>query len=271
MKTHHVSGTLGVLTTCSVIALFAALGNAQTPTPGQVTMQDPNKILERRARSLDVNNEAQVRALVDDVFSFPRSYPRLVPALEALVKDRLVRSETAYLQGARPGVSEADVVRLFNLVATRFNAPNYAKTSRRQVRVLRMALAVSLPAFMGRGMVRETMEPGQSVSEIMSPVQATHLIATLIEQKLRNPDYQLSPKEWDRDQYEKSLRTWQSIQELKRTGRLEQLPQKAHAELRDENPKKRELHEVMKRGISSLSLSDAWDLMDQLLSILDVR
>src|SRR5205085_3497716 len=133
------------------------------------------------------DNEASVRALTEDVFNYPHAYGRMPPSIESAVKDRLTQAEIAHLRGTRPGVKEEDVAKVVNMVVDRLHLPEYARTSVKQVRVLRMSLALASPSFMGRGMTEQNVNVGESVSPELSPLQATHLAAVLVDQKFLDP------------------------------------------------------------------------------------
>jgi hypothetical protein len=152
-------------------------------------------------------------------------------------------------------------------MADKLGAPSYAKTSLPQVRLLRMRLALTSPAFMGTGLGRQHMNTGESVNESMSPLQAVHLLQTLIDQKLINPEYQLEPSEWERTHMRPSMKSIQqapSSQVSEQSPRLSQTPG-VHA-----IATKRDLREAVSKGISSLSLPDAMNLMNQAFATLKI-
>lgn len=145
--------------------------------------QRPSQVIEARARLVRPDDEASVRALADEIFKCPHVLGRMPATIEDNVKDRLVRSEMGILRGTRSGVREEDVVALFNTMADRFGLPDHVRTSKKQVRALRMSLALGSPMFMGRGLIDKKMNVGESVSPEMSVLQAAHLSAILLDQK----------------------------------------------------------------------------------------
>jgi hypothetical protein len=101
---------------------------------------------------------------------------------------------------------------LLNVLAARLDAPDYAYTSQRQVRLVRMKKASSLggPKFMGIERVDE------SVGSAMSPLQAAAVITSLITFKLVLPEFQVPPAEWDETSYERMVRELQLQEEAMR-------------------------------------------------------
>jgi len=257
----------GAALASSIICLFAFPGTAQTPASGTSKMMLPHERIENQAALVNTNDQQSVRALANEVFNFPRAFPRLPDAIANIVKDRLVRAETKYLRGEGPGVQEREVALLLNDLASRFGAPAYAQTSPQQVRVLRMSLLLSAPVFMGRGMTPDHAQVGDSINPTMSPLQATHLLATLIDQKLLNPDYQIPPAEWDSNHYQSSLAKMQRIQELKQSGEFRS---RLAATIR-ENPRRVEMRQVLSREISSMSLTNAIELVNQAFATLKIE
>src|SRR4029077_9419226 len=126
--------------------------------------------LDDKSRSLDVDNDTSLRAFTEEVFNTPHDFPRLPATVESAVKDRLVRAELAFAHGRGAGVQEEDISRFVNSIAAQLGAPGYARTSAKQVRVLRMNLIVAAPTFMGKGSVRAEMKVGESVNSTMSPL-----------------------------------------------------------------------------------------------------
>lgn len=241
---------------------------AQSPAPAETTSMSYEQKIDQKARLESAADESSVRALADEIFDSPSRIPRMPIAMESVVKDRLVRAEIAYLQGG-PGVREENIVQLVNLLADRLNVPGYAKTSVRQVRLLRMALAVRCPWFMARGMARDGISIGESIEPMMSPLQAAYLLKNVIDHKLWDADYQLTPSEWEQDQYQKSVERWRKMQDLKQSGQLAKDRRVAEVVV-SQNPKQREIQETLSRNISSMQLTDALDLLEQAFTTLQI-
>lgn len=157
----------------------------------------PHQSIESKAALSNSSDPKSVRALIDEVFNFPRTFPHLPSQLENAVKDRLVKSEMLYQQGRKPGVEEGDIVEAINNLAQKLGAPPHGETTLSQVRLLRMSLALAEPKFMGTGIALPGVALDESVSATMVPSQAIHLIGTVIDHKFINPDFQVTTQEWE--------------------------------------------------------------------------
>jgi len=220
--------------------------------------------LEQRASLARPDDANSISALVDEVFKFPRAFPRMPDFMESAVKDRVVQAEMSYRRGVTAGVHEEAVVKALNDLAGKFNVPDYAMTSVRQIRALRIGLSLHEPKFMGTGTARENARVGESINPMMSPAQAFHLIGTLIDQKLLNEEYQVSPSEWDRDLHQKVLERF----------RTESLAAPGHSKAGDvtmgQNSKHQEMLDIISRNISLMSLSEALQLLDREFKVLGI-
>ena len=210
--------------------------------------------IERAASAAKLDDPTSIRALADEVFRYPQSH-RLDPNLGASAKDRLFQAEMAFRQGRGPGVQEQNIVETVNMLATRFGAPDYAKTNAAQVRHFRMALALSEPKFMGTGMVPPGTKVGDSISDTLSPLQAAHLTAAFVEQKQINPRYQVPLEQW----------------------KPFALPTRAQPSRAQDytasvsvNPKLDEMQRVISAGAASLSPQDGQQLLEDVFVSLGV-
>ena len=245
-----LSGFCGAMIIPSIVEV-----RAQGSTAGGQQMTGPHHAIEDAASKVKADDESSIRSLADAAFDFPHSYSRLPADMETVAKNRLVQAETAHRQGRGPGVQEDDIVRTVNLLVARFGAPNYAATNQRQVRHLRMRIALAEPNFMGVGMSRPGSKVGDSVNTTMSPLQAAHLMAVLIDQKLTNPDYQIPPDEWD---------PGKSIFPKDSPGSGPQL-------FAYSNQKTSEMRRLLSKSISTLTPSDVKGLVDQTFGNLGIK
>jgi hypothetical protein len=210
-----------ILVFSAFVMFLPARGIAQQTGGGKMVSRHDG--LEQKASLANANDANSISALVDEVFTFPRAFPRMPDFMESGVKDRVVQAELSYRRGVTAGVHEEAVVKAVNELASKFNVPDYAMTSVHQIRALRIGLSLHEPKFMGTGTARENAKVGESINLIMSPAQAVHLIGTLIDQKLLNEEYQVPPTEWDRDLHQKVLERF----------RTESLAAPAHAKAGD--------------------------------------
>lgn len=252
--------------------LFTARTHAQTPNPSNDLWQagGPSKVIDNTARSVSRDSETSVRELTEAVFSvYPHVFGKIPAPFDNAIKDALTRAEFAHLQGKSQGVSEHDVANLVNMWADRLHLPEYAKTSVKQVRVLRMSLAVASPVFMGRGITDlNGISDGANAPE-MSPLQAAHLAAVLVDQKFLDPDYQVTPQEWEQQFYEKQMEKIKRQRELSNTSGDNQTH--AYSLMARSNPKHDEMRQAFSHGLAALGPADGFDLMNSSLAMLGVQ
>jgi hypothetical protein len=154
-----------------------------TFTPNKITAQD-------------------VATMTDAVFSLPhfaliQDFP---PEVNNIIKRKFASAEEGYWKGQHPGVREQDIVAAVNGVVAELNLPGYAKTTKDQVRHLRVGMLLKTnPRFMGLRVAKVPI-PGEkaTILDDMSPLQAYHLVLSLIDQKFVDPFYQVTPEEWER-------------------------------------------------------------------------
>jgi hypothetical protein len=153
------------------------------------------------ARSGDVN---QLSELADEVFL--GSVLDRTP-VGTSIKEHVLKAERLYREGKHEPIHEKNIVELVNHLAQSLNAPDYARTSASQVRLLRLALITQTPALVGA----DAINSSDSVSGSMSPLEAAFVALTLMNQKMHNPAFQVAPSEWDEKRYEAALEDWKSF------------------------------------------------------------
>lgn len=268
MRPINISFVVFIVCLCLIIVSVNLTQAQQVASQDKDGWINPYGELDRAARADRIgSDETSTRAFAEKIFSMPRSFPRMPMAAENVIKDRLTRAEMAFRQGQGPGVQEEDISHLVNSLVQKLNAPDYARTSPRQVRVLRMSLALTSPAFMAEGMSSPEMKVGESIKPVMSPLQATHLILTLFDQKLLHPEYQVPPEEWERTFQQSSMDRLRKLQEMRQAGAAGK--QTAEAVFRH-NPKHRELQDAVSQGVSSLTLSDIFGMVDDAFKSLKI-
>jgi hypothetical protein len=257
--------------TMFLLLVFAVGTWAQNSPPGGQQMATPQSV-ENKASLANANDPSSVRALVDEVFNLPRAFPRMPASLESVVKDRLVQSEISYRQGKKAGVEEQDIVNALNHVAEKLGGPPHSKTTQSQLRVLRMWLALSEPKFMGAGVSRQDAVVGQSINQTMGPIQAVNLMATLIDQKLMNPDFQVTPQEWEETSKQKAIERVRADQV--RFQEMRAHPDHPVAAVTSgrsySSVRRRELEASLNSGISSLTVTEGLTLVEQTLTKLRI-
>jgi|SRR5579875_9017 len=266
----------GLILISLVCAGSCMLGAGRTDAQVRPMAKANTLSVEKKAIAARGNDPQAVAALVDEVLNVPHFFPRLPASLGSMVKNRLVQAEILYRQGKKHGVQEQDIVDTLNGLVDQLGGPPYLKTTLSQVRVLRMWMAFSQPTFMGTGMARPDANIGESVNSAMAPVQAVSLIETLIDEKLNEPDFQVTPEEWERTFLAKvkgKIAEQQGIADamratMRRTGQASMATATARAVSPD---KRREIERTLYPKISSLSDVAGLALINEVLTKLHLE
>jgi hypothetical protein len=266
MKLRRLTISLVVLTLTLPFALFGQriVQDQTTVSSDAHTYVSPWQKLEARAKLENPSDANSVRALMDEIFSFPRSFGPIPPEMQELVEQRLVQAEMSYKFGRRPGIQEADLVTLFDKLAEKLSLPDYARTTPHQVEVLRFGMEISMPCFMGPANTKNSSAAASPGSGELSPAQATHVLFVLAEQKMFSPDYQLAPEEWERTQYKPAMDRLLKYKELRDSGQLEK-GVKTEARLSVIQPQN--LRMILSQRISDMSITDGLDIVEEVFKM----
>lgn len=146
-------------------------------------------------------DEDSIEELTDTILnSVSLGYIQIPIDIKGSLKSRLFRAEVEFRRGKHKKINETDLVRAFNSLVETFALPEYVKTTRTQVRVLRVDMMASAPSLIGtanRGQGQAaSRKAGVSMPNDMSPAEVACLVIVLAQQKLFNPLYQTTSKEW---------------------------------------------------------------------------
>lgn len=150
------------------------------------------KRIEDAASSISAGSEDCFEHLAAAVIQHPHKC-RLPAAMETLAVARLASAEREYQFSRLSPVYEREITEAINLLADRVRAPEFARTSDTQVRVVRMRLLMLEPIFMGREIIRARLERGDPIPDTLSPSQSVHILLSLIDRKFSDPEFQLPP------------------------------------------------------------------------------
>jgi hypothetical protein len=182
--------------------------------------------IDEKALEAQGNEEPAVRELADEVFN--KAAFAIIPVADReAMKERVLNAEMDYRNGRSEGIAEENIVQTVNELADKLNAPDFARTSALQVRVLRAGLLNDYPNFIAQDTTSGEIgvlpadggEPswgvaiGDSVSSTMSPLEAVYVTALMLEQKILNESYQYTPEEWVDEVYNKAVTQWQADQQ----------------------------------------------------------
>ena len=218
--------------------------------------------LDILARSADVAQPSSIRNLTHEVLIYPHvfSFPR---PIAQVLESKLDQAELDYRAGRGRGVDEAQLVAILNLLGARFNVPGYLRTTSVQMRTLRMKLFIASPAFVGAGLNLQQLNRGDSIPSKMSPLQAFHLLNVMIDQKVKNEDYQ------DPDL------NLAASEEARRQLMLAQASPAERASsrvtlVRKTGTKNTEIRTAIAKSIEAMSLNDGLDLVSSILANLNL-
>lgn len=223
-------------------------------------MIDP---FEEKAREAKSGDETAIRELADLGFS---AFGGVIPkTVKDKLKDRAVRAEVEYKKNGKGGVREVHIARAVNYLADKFKAPDYAKTDARQVRVLRAMMKFDYPSIFApdpdakKGLRKKI---GDLISPEVSPLEATFLLTTMLEQKMLNDNFQQTPEKFVANLKKKSARL--EDHDGDRQARLVFGTPRNHE-------KRREMMRIMENGIANMSMDEALNLADDTLDKLGIK
>ena len=84
---------------------------------------------------------------------------------------------------------------MINAIAQKIGAPAFAYTNCAEVRRVRMRMMPLVPALFARDLKRSDGKGGFRIRQTLLPMEAVYLFASVIDQKLWNPDFQLTSQE----------------------------------------------------------------------------
>lgn len=183
----------------AAIALCAALWIssqmvAQTSKVATQPRAVPTHVyLEAQFGQVKHGSEPAIRNVVSTVFD-GAGIPKAVYSSFGF-SDRIVQAELKYRQGNHPAVHQTDIVNAVNNLANSLGAPAWAHTNTQEVTKMRMWMLVLYPQTIASTTPVQPNGKFELLSDNMSPLEATFIATTLIEQKLWNSMYQFTDSE----------------------------------------------------------------------------
>ena len=218
------------------------------------TSQHPLQAINQLSKLARNGNTPDAEEYVSEIISVAGFESELRGFTSTVIKDRVGRAESRYRQGQAAGIPEAKIVRTVNGLVKQFSLPSYVKTSNYEVRRLRLGLLPSFPQV-----ITQTNPAGLSVSigsqidSQMSPAEAVFVLAMMLQQKLANPEYQVTHAE--------RVNRWADTH--------------SHGAGQSNSPntdqnRSREIREALNRAAASTSMSDALQLSNLTLNTLGI-
>jgi hypothetical protein len=146
------------------------------------------------AQNVRNGDRRAIQNLVDQVF-LANGLDGYIAASASSVKERLVSAEVDFQNGTGEGIDTEKVATSVNQLVGSLKLPAYAATNADEVKKVRMRMLTIYPGMIGRGSAAKRNNSGPSFEARMSPVEAFHVAAILVQQKVFNPEFQLTPAE----------------------------------------------------------------------------
>ena len=148
------------------------------------------KIVARESKSGDL---VAAKSLIREIIQASGFSSELRGFTASTIEDRVGRAESRYRLGQGSAITEARIARTVNGLVLKFSLPQYARTSTYEVRRLRLELLPHFPEIVSVT-VRSagSSSVGSQMTDSMGPAEAFFLLSMLLQQKLNNPDYQLT-------------------------------------------------------------------------------
>lgn len=162
-----------------------AQSNAETP--------HPLAAINQKAKAARSGNLTDAEDLVGEIIHVAAIENELRGFTASSIKERVGRAESRYRLGQSAGIPESKVVRTINGLAKKFDLPQYARTNSYEVRKLRLELLPNLPQLTNQ--TSQGIQPltvGSKFDSEMSPAEAFMILSMMAQQKLLNPEYQLT-------------------------------------------------------------------------------
>lgn len=162
--------------------------NKETPHPLAAINQKA-----KDARSGDLND---VKDLVGEMIRVAAFENELRGFTADSIKERVGSAESRYRQGLTAGIRPENIAQTVNGLAYKFDLPKYAKTNVNEVTRLRMMLLPNFPQIITRNTEsKQAAMVGAKLDSNMSPAEAFFVLMMMFQQKLYNPEYQLTSSE----------------------------------------------------------------------------
>jgi hypothetical protein len=274
-----------VLSTLLLGALASALfwlgttasvrSNSKPLRADEVKTGSPFARVNEKARIAKTGEPTAIRELADKVFE-ATSLPELSPRTLDQMKERIVRSEIAYRSTGKGGVPEKNIVKMINNLADKLGLPDYAKVDGILVRQTRVKMLTRMPQLFSQAVTREEKGQGGVGSALkteMSPMEASFLANLLLQQKMINESYQVTPQEGRTSLHKWQMQRWQAFRKFKASGQKGSLPREQPTEgvsMREPSARSMEMSQALSRAKAKLRLPELLNLADASLDDLGI-
>lgn len=270
--------TLLLCVIASAIWLSATSSVRSSPNPrptGEVQNLSPFARINEKARAAKGSDSTAVRELADEIFDVVALAEIPARSLEEM-KDRIVRSEINYRNTGKEAIPEKNIVKMINKLADKLDLPSYARVDGMLVRQVRVKMFTQLPNLFSLAVTKEENGRGGVGSALktqMSPIEASFLAMFLLQQKMINESYQVSPQEWRANLHQEQMQRWQSFRDFKDSGQKGALPEeppKERLSVREPGARGTEMRQTISRAKSKIKPTELFNLANASLDDLGV-
>jgi len=156
----------------------------------------PFKTINQKASLARTGDLSNAEEYVSEIISVAGFESELRGFTATTIKDRVGRAESRFRQGQAAGVPVQKIVRTVNGLVLKFKLPEYTRTNVAEVTRLRFMLLPNFPEVIRRNaQSKQAITVGSRFESEMSPAEAVFVLMMMLQQKLHNPEYQLTDSE----------------------------------------------------------------------------
>lgn len=226
-------------------------------------MHNPSERLEVAAELANGEDPAAIGELTAIVLTSPHVF-RLPAHLLSILSMELADAEMKYRNKNGSGVTETQIITSINLLGETLKVPDYARTTQAQMRTLRLSLAAASPVFMGDELPITELNEEESIQSSLSPLQAAHLLCTMLSQKCLNEAYE------DAD-IDPTVMTEERNRQIKTLMEKDKVKDGCVGLTRPVSVKRAEIRHAATTAIRSMSVNDILALADRVLRTTGLR
>jgi len=165
------------------VEVVSTINKSQDEMDINIYLPEPYKRVNEKAGAIKGGDEKAIRELADAVLELIIG-DSIPGAIVNPILERVSRAEIDYRRGRKAGIPEANIVRVLDHLATKLDAPKYARTDEDEVRYMRLSISQMMPNFIPRRAGEESWAGlSYTVDPLMSPLEAVYVTRFLIMQK----------------------------------------------------------------------------------------
>jgi len=219
------------------------------------TEAHPLAAINQKAKAARSGNLPDAEEYIGELIKVAGFENELQGFTSTAIKNRVGRAESRYRLGQEEGIPEAKIVRTVNGLVKKFNLPRYSRTNLYEVRRLRLGLLPNFPQIITQKKQGvQSVFVGAQIDSQMSPAEAVFVLAMMLQQKMVNPEFQLTHTE--------RVNRW--------AGSHNHVGGQSNSPNPDQN-RSREIKEALSLAVASTSTSDALQMSGITLNTLGIK